>query len=153
MNWRRGFFRAWICLAVIWLVVSIWYLDPISQLRIPNHLIVLSYDGNRFEFAPDLPIAEIKKSLVGWAKTRDGEIDRKWNNKESLTADEFGDTGQPPETIASRIIADYRSNGEANLGVARNLVVISFLPPLALLVSGWVIAWVLRGFVVRGRAN
>jgi len=76
ISWRRGLFRLWIVLSVIWMGTSIWYFDPLSHFKTLHRTIILTHHENRIEFPANLPLNVIKKSLIDWIEKQQVEIKR-----------------------------------------------------------------------------
>jgi hypothetical protein len=110
--------------------------------------VVLGSGTETFEFPADLPVNEIRRSLIGWAKKRQVAIRQKVASGKPLTADEILDeSDDTPERIANDIIGNYRpDHRETAFTVLRDIAGFVLLPPVTVLALAWISLWVVRGF-------
>jgi hypothetical protein len=157
VNWGRGFFRAWLALAVVWVGFIGWYDKPwsfdwgLASIRTEGECwtrLAKWPDGQSFdvwwEFEEiDTPSnVEINKKNGAWAADSIPERNR-WvaATTQKLIACE-----------AAAPIMQRLSNLTTSIWASeKDAIAFLLLPPLALLIIGWIIGWIVRGF--RGSAK
>jgi hypothetical protein len=161
MNWRRGLFRVWAALTLLWLAISgfVTYPDVLYEYgltKTQNTYDVALPDGRAIKIvspadAGAAALAEIEKKFATTPRCKKGACDP-WE----LEWDESGVTPLPGATVdaAGHIagpysIVDHKSHAEAEANLTRALksaAIGSVLPPAALGLALLVLAWVASGF-------
>jgi hypothetical protein len=136
MTWRRGFFRLWLVLAVLWLAGTVSIVGPDAYRWWPNKLIKLNVGGH-----------EVRVDETFLSLTQD---------EQQKYVDEAAEVfkGGPPEVRPPSPSDDWKEWKSRvpppNFAIEHpfNTAVwaATFVPPLALFALGLCIAWILRGF-------
>jgi alkanesulfonate monooxygenase SsuD/methylene tetrahydromethanopterin reductase-like flavin-dependent oxidoreductase (luciferase family) len=133
MNWRRGLFRAWLLISVIWAVLATFIMSPLTEWRMANDDVSLSYDGETLIFPATLDRDKIERALVTYIRQRWTETPRENRTREGT-----------PEEIAARMAASHDPYSRwKRMGT---IVLAVTAPPLVLLCLGLALGWVGRGF-------
>jgi hypothetical protein len=146
-NLRRGFYRIWVALSVLWLIIVIAFsYEQIISPYIEPRVYVLP-NGNSDFYKLDNPF---------------DQFDTDFKNAHSVEVQFPNDVILFPAKEIPKAVLEaqgpsfyehYSKPREAELNVARWKTVelsstVAFLPPLALLLFGLVIGWIARGFKV-----
>src|SRR5262249_47192118 len=71
MNWRRGFFRVWLVVSVLWISFSWWVTEPIFKTRVATRdEVVFQFGGKSFSFPPNTKRAVVERVLTDFANGR-----------------------------------------------------------------------------------
>jgi hypothetical protein len=128
MNARRGFFRVWIAVSVLWacLLAVIFYSDALKYTK-PIHLTVAKYE---LEFPGTTSRETIRLALITF-------LTQKKPSDPSLAQSDVG-------AAASEIATEFRYEDFPEFALRMTLLLI--LIPGILFVAGWAILWVFAGF-------
>ena len=131
MRWRRGFFRAWIVISVVWvgLAVMIAQPDTYRHLWHKAKYEIATPSGQKFTLDSSMP----RDHLVGI-------LDTALRQEEARP----GGTKVEPSTrdsLLQRIDEGYREQDQA-----LQAWIATIIPPVALLMLGIAIGWVVGGF-------
>src|SRR5215831_17389952 len=144
MNWRRGLFRLWLAVSALWLIIAVVFLYP---------QVVSPYiEPQAYILTDDLKFFELDN--VSDSKDRDFKaaypIEIDFPNKVTLFAKD--DTPKPVlDTQSKSFYEQYVKPRDAEATTARWLslgraTALGLLPPLALILLGLVIGWIVSGF-------
>lgn len=152
MNWRGGFFRAWVVLSILWVISAGLF---VSNFYFSDRLNFETY----YSFSWEPPYANyLEPTDAQWqqfveARTLpDGIVDHEfntWNYRghlyaaDGILSEDLAKSSAFVQGEIDRYQADTDTNRQAFLPTALAIVL---LPPLGLLLIGWVIGWVLVGF-------
>ena len=133
MTWRRGFFRLWLFLSVIWVAGSVYLLEPKTYKWLWRAPIVVFESPSGQELSIDTAKSrkEIKDEIFA-----------------ALEREPKPATGPvpPPEKTLDGLLKATDSAAQTKSEEARRAWLITSVPPLALLALGLCIAWIFRGF-------
>jgi hypothetical protein len=163
MNWRRGFFRIWLALAVIWVAVVLVGATQIDTvvLRKPD-AIVIKYLGEDIRFPATMSVDEIRSDLQSRAAKWNADGDAKLEKAKQLIAQRkasgevFDEDLELGRVILTSRVADIPTEWEEQFRSrdlreeAGHLAPWLLGPPALLLLIGWVVGWVVRGFLAAG---
>jgi hypothetical protein len=144
MNWRRGLFRLWLAVSALWLIIAVVFLYPqVVSPYIEPQAYILTDDLKFFELdnVSDINERDFKAAYP---------IEIEFPNKVTLFAKD--DTPKPVlDTQSKSFYEQHVKPREAELATARwqSLEFASaagVVPPLALLLLGLVIGWIVSGF-------
>jgi hypothetical protein len=151
IEWQRGFFRAWVVLALAWVGLIGWneygqwpglsYVhgdgecwDRLAKWPDGKPFNIYDIIGNEF----DLPTnVEINKKENAWAADSIPERNR-WRDIVTQRLKDC-EAAQPITQRLTRTVSDYWPALKGSL-------FLMFLPPLALLIAGWLLGWIVSGF-------
>jgi hypothetical protein len=149
-NWRRGLFRLWLVLSVLWIAGVSWSLDPVPQIRetatrlqatIRGDPLTFQISGKTFTFPRDMPLRDIERALTD--------------------AVHISPMGHTYEEVGKQMEEDPPNVGGLRLAINDALapydepppwrelswtIGLIALPPLFVLASAFVVSWVVRGF-------
>jgi hypothetical protein len=132
MRWGRGFFRVWLVLSLLWICPSVYGFKPATYswlLKAPVYTVSIGNNGRQVTLDTSRRRDELASDLFEALKLE-------------AKASKLSDT----DDILTAIDSKYATAGDK----AREAWLVTVIPPLALLVLGLAIAWILRGF--RGQA-
>ena len=129
MKWRRGFFRLWLFLSVIWVVASVYRqeLGTFQFWRAP----ILEFEG---------PSGQ--KFLINTSKNKNeitAELNAALGRESRLPSSEF-------EKTRAALLGVIDTAKQIKREEARRAWLATFLPPLAVLGLGLCLGWIFRGF-------
>jgi hypothetical protein len=138
MNWRRGLFRSWLVVSVLWISISWWAIEPISKIRIATRdEVVFHFGGQSFSFPSNTKREVIERVLNDYANGR-----APWEKEHP--AFRLSEVDKPIEQRVAEAIGTYQAYSRPDLIFRAWGPII--LPPLALMLMGLIIGWVVRGF-------
>ena len=144
MNWKRGLFRLWLAISGLWLIiVAVFFYPQVVSPYIEPRVYILTEDLKFFELdkVSDSEDLDFKAAY---------QTEIEFPNKVTLFAKH--DTPKPVlDTQSKNFYEQHVKPRETELATARrqSLELASaagVLPPLALLLLGLVIGWIMRGF-------
>jgi hypothetical protein len=155
IEWRRGFFRAWMVLALTWVALVGWserdqFPESLSYVRHDNECwdrLAKWPDGKRFE--AENGIWELMPEFDNQRNVQPNKRNNAWR------ADSIPERKRWRGIIAQKLEDCEAAKVAAKPILQRWTLTVStleeplsliFLPPLALLVSGWLLGWIVRGF-------
>jgi hypothetical protein len=144
MNWRRGLLRLWLAVSALWLIiVGVLFYPQVVSPYIEPRAYILTDDLKFFEL-----------DNVSDSQDRDFraayQTEIEFPNKVTLFAKD--ETPKPVlDTQSKNFYEQHVKPREAELATARwqsseMASASGLLPPLALLLFGWVIGWIVSGF-------
>jgi hypothetical protein len=143
MNWRRGLFRLWLAVSALWLiVVALLFYPQVVSPYIEPQAYILTNDGF-------LQLDNVSDSQDHDFKTA-YQIEIEFPNKVILFAKD--DTPKPVlDTQSKSFYERYVKPRDAEVTTARwqsleRASATGLLPPLALILLGLVIGWIVSGF-------
>ncbi len=139
MTWGRGFFRAWLVLLAIWIGLSVYFNEPktYTWLWHAPKVDFESPSGQKMTADASKSNKELAAEVAEWLRREDG-----------LPAGFVLD--ETPSKALDELLAVIVSARKTTSEQATQAWLVTFVPPLALLVIGLALAWILRGF--RGKA-
>ena len=144
MNWRRGLFRLWLVVSALWLIVVVVFFYPqVVSPYIEPHAYILTDDLKFFEL-DNVADSEDRNFKAAY------QIEIEFPNKVTLFAKD--DTPKPVlDTQSKSFYEQHVKPREAELGTARwhsleRAFATGLLPPLAFVLLGLVIWWIVNGF-------
>jgi hypothetical protein len=144
MRWVRGFFRLWVALASLYILVTIWFLGADLQ---PTWKGTVNY--------PPLwkaPFYHVREVGGVWSAAVQGKNSARRTTFSITAPDGTYTVAGPPGLTEDDAIAYAQSmvEGEAlAIKRSRQALAMVFGPPFGLLAVGIVFWWVLRGFARR----
>lgn len=151
MNWRGGFFRAWVMLSVLWVIGAGLFA---SNIYFSDRINFETYHSFSWEppYAKYLKPTDPEWQAFVEARTLPaGMLDHVFNTR-NYRSHLYTADGILPEdlTRSSAVVQPSIDAYQANSDVIRAAFVpwafgMTLLPPLGLLLVGWVIGWVLGG--------
>jgi hypothetical protein len=134
IEWRRGFFRAWVVLALAWIALVGWKEYGLWANESNVHTERECWD--RLAKWPDGKPMESIWDLMNDFEVLPTNVEiNKWRN---AVAQKLRDC-EAAQPILQRLARTDRYAFEGSLSLV-------FLPPLALLIAGWLLGWIVRGF-------
>lgn len=132
MSWGRGFFRAWVVISALWVVATVFVAKPSTYAQLWN--------------APKYEVSfpSGRKVMVDTSRTHQelvAVIDDALRQEPSPKPGEKSHADSRDE-ILDYFGASYSSSGDR----AINAWLITVVPPGVLLLIGFAIAWIIRGF-------
>jgi hypothetical protein len=130
MAWRRGFFRLWVVLSVLWIGLVVYLNEPKTYIRFSNPVYeVKSSDGRvrRFNLAGSQ--TKLAADLTEWMQAE----------RPDINISEF-------ENDRDELVTALKAEYQAEVDEAKTAWLFTVLPPLALLGFGLCILWIVRGF-------
>jgi len=149
MRWRRGFFRLWLLIAVLWISIGV-YVNFSGSPYFPELRIAIKQNG---QIVALKPWSEETKILE--AAAEGGLSERHVMLVYPGGATYYADAGDDVPTQSSKLqkVSSYleAEGGKDRVGISNVLpedfpILRSLLPPLLLLALGSALAWVLMGF-------
>jgi hypothetical protein len=134
MNWRRGLWRIWLAVTVLWIACSSWAAGPIDRFHRLSDPVRFSVENVEHEFPGDMEPNLIKTAIAEWIKQQ----------RDAKAKNYFDRFDEPPDKIANRIVGNYQPRSV--LSILRDWAGLALLPPAVLLALGSLIFWALRGF-------
>jgi hypothetical protein len=130
LQWRRGFFRVWIVISVLWvdLAVMVAKPDAYSPLWHGAKYVIKTNTGQQFTLDTSTPRDELVQVLDSALRQ---EAVRPGNNVDSSTRD---------------AILNLIDAGERTRDQALQVWLVTIIPPVALLLLGIALGWVVGGF-------
>jgi hypothetical protein len=146
MNWRRGLFRFWLAVSALWLiiVVVLFYPQVVSPYIEPQAYILRDDSDSGFLQLDNVSDSNDQDFKAAY------QIEIEFPNKVTLFAKD--DTPKPVlDTQSKSFYEQHVKPREAELAAARwqsleRASATGVLPPLALLLVGLVIGWIVSGF-------
>jgi len=144
MNWKRGFFRLWLAVSAFWLIIVavLFYPQVVSPYIEPQAYILRDDSGFlQLDNVSDSNDQDFKAAY---------QIEIEFPNKVTLFAKD--DTPKPVlDTQSKSFYEQHVKPREVELATARwqsleRASATGVLPPLALLLVGLVIGWIVSGF-------
>ena len=130
MAWRRGFFRLWVVLSVLWIGGNVYLIQPKTYTRFSNAVYeVKSSDGRVRKFNLAGSQAELAADIAKWMQAQRPDI-------------EISELQTDLDELVIAIKAEY----QAELDEAKTAWLVTVLPPFALLGFGLCVFWIVRGF-------
>src|SRR5262245_55084454 len=130
MTWRRGFFRLWLVLSVLWIGLVVYLNEPKTYTRFSNAVYeVKSSDGRVRQFNLAGSQTELAADLTAWMQAERPDI-----SISELQAD------------LDELVTAIKSEYQAELNEAKTAWMLTVLPPVALLCFGLCVFWIVRGF-------
>jgi hypothetical protein len=130
MTWRRGFFRLWVVLSVLWIGGNVYLIQPKTYTRFSNAVYeVKSSDGRVRKFNLAGSQAELTADIATWMQTQRPDID-------------ISELQTDLDELVIAIKAEY----QAEVDEAKKAWLVTVLPPVALLGLGLCSFWIARGF-------
>ena len=131
MAWRRGFFRLWVVLSVLWIGLVVYLIEPKTYTRFWRAGVyeVKSSDGRvrRFNLAESQ--TELAANLTEWMQAE----------RPDISISEL-------QTDLDELVTAMKSEYQAELNEAKTAWMLTVLPPVALLCFGLCVFWIVRGF-------
>jgi hypothetical protein len=135
MAWRRGFFRLWVVLAVIWIAVVGWTQYPLGHWGMK-----IRTDGDCWERFAHWPDGKAFDEWDTYHDSPDGHSDTdRW--RDAAAQKILG--CQAASLPVTRRIEMMIEDNWADVGFSLALIL---LPPLSLLALGGIFRWVVAGF-------
>jgi hypothetical protein len=155
ITWRRGFFRAWVALAVAWVALVGWkerdqWSSGFSYAHTNGECwdrLAKWPDGKPFDVYDmfgefDLPSnVEINKKENAWAADSIPERNR-WRDIVTQKLRDCEAASDAAKPIMQRLTLTVSESWP----ILKESLSRIFLPPLALLIAGWILGWIVRGF-------
>ncbi len=144
MNWRRGLFRLWLAVSALWLIiVAVLFYPQVVSPYIEPQVYILTDDSSflQLDNVSDSNDQDFKTAY---------KIEIEFPNKVTLFAKD--DTPKPVlDTQSKSFYERYVKPRDAELTIARwqsleRASATGLLPPLALILLGLVIGWIVSGF-------
>src|SRR5262245_14828184 len=130
MAWRRGFFRLWVVLSVLWIGLNVYLIQPKTYTRFSNAVYeVKSSDGRVRKFNLKASQAELAAQITAWMQAHRPDI-----NISEL------------QTDLDELVIEIKAEYQAEVDEAKKAWLVTVLPPVALLGLGLCISWIARGF-------
>jgi hypothetical protein len=144
MNWRRGLFRLWLAVSALWLIIVavLFYPQAVSPYIEPRAYILT--DDLKFFELDNVSDSEDRDFKAAY------QTEVEFPNKVTLFAKD--DTPKPVlDTQSKSFYEQHVKPREVELATARwqsleRASATGLLPPLALLLLGLVIGWIVSGF-------
>src|SRR5262245_16850517 len=141
INWARGFFRAWAVLAILWVMASGWHAYTTTYLWFQPDEDCL----NQLAKWPDgRPFNELERGgFLGIElddeanQSRDKIFEEVWRKIKDC-----GAAKEAAKPLMQRVTLRVTENW-SELTSALRLIL---LPPLAVLIAGFIFGWIVRGF-------
>lgn len=148
MRWRRGFFRLWLLIAVLWVGIGI-HMNFSGSAYFPEFRIAVRHNG---EIAAMKPWSDEVKALEGAAEG--GLSERQFMGAYPGGAIYYADVGDDVPTQSSKLqkVRSYldaersRIESEYRNSCLEGFLFFGLLPPLLLLALGAATGWALAGF-------
>ena len=156
VNWRKGFFRVWVLGAVLWM--------PLSALVVAGELS----EANRRQaharsasgLFDDIPMATSEGTsgsgmfddlipAVPGNTTPQEEMPDEWAafpDAEEKIAPGLNDDWGKDDPLASEVAAAAAAGAALDASDYSRVAAVAFLPPLVVLIAGFALGWVYRGF-------
>jgi hypothetical protein len=135
IEWRRGFFRAWVVLALAWVAVVGWN----EYVRWVNHT-----EGECWDRLAKWPDGTPFGAYDMYNDTKDASSEKdQWRDAVFLKLRDC-EAAMP---ILQRLARAVSVGNRSELKDALSLIVV---PPVALLISGWLLGWIVTGFRTTG---
>src|SRR5205809_7133465 len=151
MNWRRGLFRLWLVVSALWLIaVVVFFYSQVVSPYIEPRAYILTDDLKFFEL-DNVSDSEDRDFKAAY------QTEIEFPNKVTLFAKD--DTPKPVlDTQSKSFYEQHVKPREAELTTARRQSLerasaTGVLPPLALLLLGLVIGWIVSGFKSTGQKS
>lgn len=154
MNWRQGFLRIWIALSVLWvLVVSTFFYGYVTDPR--PYLGTQRYYGN----AGGVQLLDYDNEnyykVQDWADK--GIVKRKDLKGTGWTIELYGPPSDDQSTVDARLQTlrghmeeEYTTKRESQRWAdLQSGIALALIPPIVLLILGWMIGWIVSGFRTR----
>jgi hypothetical protein len=136
IEWQRGCFRAWAVLALVWVALVGW-----NQFGQWSHGLSYVYSNgecwDRLAKWPDGTPFDVYDAFYNDTKDSSSERDR-WRDTVRM---KLGDC-----EAAKPILRRLKLTASDYWPALRDSLSLILLPPLALLIAGWLLAWTVRGF-------
>jgi len=131
VNWRRGFFRLWVVLSVLWIGLVVYLIEPKTYTRFWRAGVyeVKSSDGRVRQFNLAGSQTELAADITAWIQAQ----------RPDINISEF-------EKDRDELVTALKSEYQAELDEAKTAWLLTVLPPVALLGFGLCIFWIARGF-------
>jgi hypothetical protein len=130
LRWGRGFFRAWIVISVLWVGLAVIVAKPQTYPRLWHKATyeIETPSGPRFTLDTSMTRDRLEQVLDSELRR---EEERSGTNAESSARD----------SILKEVDAEYRTQDQA-----LQAWLITIIPPVALLILGIAVGWVIGGF-------
>jgi hypothetical protein len=161
MNWRRGLTRAWIVGAVVWIgLIGFFRWEDVVRVSPAGTIILNGSEGSRFNFPADVSESEVLEALSKHygddpRKTSSepaGEGAKPWcrYGSQNPSCDNTTLEQQRAKAISAARQRMFTEQFKAAFNERRNLTkelaALAIGPPIAVLLVGLVLAWIVRGF-------
>jgi hypothetical protein len=168
VEWRRGFFRLWVLLTAIWVGLTFYLQRPDLELRRDESVVLIPYGNISFQFPADVDEGVVARAIDNWAKSENA-LSKKIRDQVPLTEFTDDDLKKYNERLHGR---DHLEQWETNdlVLVGEELAKKSMTnrpqslrvfithysawtigPPLLLLLFGFIVTWVIKGFTPQAR--
>jgi hypothetical protein len=138
MRCGRGFFRAWVVLSAIWVGLSVYIQEPRTY-RMPSRATLTAPSGSKVEIDLSKGQAQLSDDVTELLKS---EANRLKITHSSAADEKTQSLSEERDDLLKMIAAEHEKQRQK----VWTAWFITIAPPLAVLVLGICIAWILRGF-------
>jgi hypothetical protein len=130
----RGLFRAWLVISLVWMIfiAAVWQ----AEIRLVYAPIIMRDGAQEIAFPANTPLANVRKGLTDYLKERDAKAPPP---PPGYTLDPINYGG-----AIDKIMGDYKPRSFFTVLLEGGEIALS--PPIALLMFGLAVRWIIKGF-------